>query len=51
MVNSNILGHEYRTTTEICLHSIGEAEREAMRVFEHFSEKSHIDEAKKETVS
>ena len=29
-----ILGHENRTTTEIYLHSIGEAEREAMKVFE-----------------
>jgi len=29
-----LLGHENRTTTEIYLHSIGEAEREAMRVFE-----------------
>lgn len=29
-----ILGHENRTTTEIYLHSIGEAEREAMRIYE-----------------
>jgi integrase len=29
-----ILGHENRTTTEIYLHSIGEAEQEAMKVFE-----------------
>jgi integrase len=29
-----ILGHENRTTTEIYLHSIGEAERVAMEVFE-----------------
>ena len=29
-----ILGHENRTTTEIYLHSIGQAEREAMKVFE-----------------
>ncbi len=29
-----ILGHENRTTTEIYLHSIGEAEREAMAVYE-----------------
>ncbi|MFA4901889.1 MAG: site-specific integrase [Desulfobaccales bacterium] len=29
-----ILGHENRTTTEIYLHSIGEAEREAMEMFE-----------------
>ncbi len=32
-----ILGHENRTTTEIYLHSIGEAEREAMKVFERAS--------------
>jgi integrase len=37
-----ILGHENRTTTEIYLHSIGEAERDAMRMFEDF-EKSHTD--------
>jgi integrase len=29
-----ILGHENRTTTEIYLHSIGDAEREAMATFE-----------------
>ncbi|MDP2045960.1 MAG: tyrosine-type recombinase/integrase [Deltaproteobacteria bacterium] len=29
-----ILGHENRTTTEIYLHSIGEAERQAMDIFE-----------------
>lgn len=29
-----ILGHENRTTTEIYLHSIGNAEREAMEAFE-----------------
>jgi integrase len=32
-----ILGHESRTTTEIYLHSIGEAEQEAMAVFEKAS--------------
>jgi len=37
-----ILGHENRTTTEIYLHSIGEAEREAMQIFENF-EKSHTE--------
>lgn len=31
-----ILGHENRTTTEIYLHSIGEAEREAMNIYESF---------------
>lgn len=36
-----ILGHENRTTTEIYLHSIGEAEREAMIVYEQFTEESH----------
>jgi integrase len=30
-----ILGHENRTTTDIYLHSIGEAEREAMRIFDN----------------
>ena len=46
-----ILGHENRTTTEIYLHSIGEAEREAMTIFEQASENSHTDshtEIKKE---
>jgi integrase len=38
-----ILGHENRTTTEIYLHSIGEAEREAMKIFEQISENSHTD--------
>ena len=36
-----ILGHEHRSTTEIYLHSIGEGEREAMRIFEEVSENSH----------
>lgn len=36
-----ILGHENRTTTEIYLHSIGDAEREAMDVFERARERSH----------
>jgi len=46
-----ILGHENRSTTEIYLHSIGEAEREAMRIFEWVSENSHTEshtETKKE---
>ncbi len=43
-----ILGHENRTTTEIYLHSIGEAERQAMEVHERVDrmpsgEKSHTD--------
>jgi integrase len=41
-----LLGHENRSTTEIYLHSIGEAEREAMELFERAcqdttQEKSH----------
>ncbi len=32
---------EYAPTTEIYLHSIGEAEREAMRVFEEADQTSH----------
>ena len=43
-------GHENRSTTEIYLHSIGESEREAMRIFEWVSENSHTEshtEAKK----
>jgi integrase len=38
-----ILGHENRTTTEIYLHSIGEAEREAMNIFEKATEDSHTE--------
>ena len=38
-----ILGHENRKTTEIYLHSIGQAEREAMAVFERVSAKSHME--------
>jgi integrase len=38
-----ILGHENRTTTEIYLHSIGQAEKEAMRIFEEVSEISHTE--------
>jgi integrase len=38
-----ILGHENRTTTEIYLHSIGQAEREAIAVFERASKKSHTE--------
>lgn len=36
-----ILGHENRTTTEIYLHSLGEAERNTMELFEREIEKSH----------
>jgi len=38
-----ILGHEHRSTTEIYLHSIGETEQEAMRIFEEVSENSHTE--------
>ena len=39
-----ILGHENRTTTEIYLHSIGEAEREAMSFFDReIGQDSHTD--------
>jgi len=38
-----ILGHESRRTTEIYLHSIGEAEREAMMIFEEVSQNPHTD--------
>jgi integrase len=39
-----ILGHENRSTTEIYLHSIGESEREAMKVFDReIDEKSHTE--------
>ena len=41
-----ILGHENRTTTEIYLHSIGEAEREAMEIFEKVSHDSHTETKK-----
>jgi integrase len=38
-----ILGHENRSTTEIYLHSIGEAERSAIAIFEQVQQKSHTD--------
>ena len=39
-----ILGHENRSTTEIYLHSIGEAEREAMKILDReIKENSHTD--------
>lgn len=42
-VIQKILGHENRKTTEVYLHTIGGAEREAMMVFaERFSD-SHTD--------
>ena len=42
-----ILGHENRATTEIYLHSIGEAEREAMAIYGKLTQDSHT-EMKKE---
>lgn len=46
-----ILGHEHRSTTEIYLHSIGETERETMKILEREIEedshtKSHIEKKK-----
>ena len=39
-----ILGHENRTTTEIYLHTIGNAERDAISFLDkHSKEKSHTD--------
>ena len=38
-----LLGHENRSTTEIYLHSIGHAERDAISVFENAVKKSHTD--------
>ncbi len=38
-----ILGHENRKTTEIYLHGIGGAEREAIAVFERATDNSHTD--------
>jgi integrase len=36
-----LLGHENRTTTEIYLHSIGQAERAAIAVLEDSGKNSH----------
>lgn len=47
-----ILGHENRSTTEVYLHSIGEAEREAMSIYEKATQVSHTEshtETKKES--
>jgi integrase len=38
-----ILGHENRTTTEIYLHSFGNAEREAISTYESARQKSHTE--------
>jgi integrase len=41
-----ILGHENRITTEIYLHSIGESEREAMKIYEKVTQESHTETRK-----
>ena len=46
-----ILGHENRTTTEIYLHSIGEAEREAMAIFERVSQETVLEESLTQTLT
>ena len=46
-----ILGHENRSTTEIYLHSIGEAERQAMAVFEKAVHDGHQDESLTQTLT
>lgn len=39
-----ILGHENRSTTEIYLHTLGDAERQAIAIFEHARKpNSHTD--------
>lgn len=38
-----ILGHENRTTTEIYLHSIGDAERRAIQLYESARQNSHTE--------
>jgi integrase len=38
-----ILGHENRSTTEIYLHTMRDAERYAIKVYERATEKSHTD--------
>jgi len=42
-VIQRILGHQNRSTTEIYLHSIGEAEREAMKILDReIKQNSHM---------
>ena len=38
-----ILGHENRKTTELYLHSIGQAERQAILIYEQAKQISHTD--------
>jgi integrase len=40
-----LLGHENRTTTEIYLHSIGEAEREAMDIYERACQETPLEKS------
>jgi integrase len=40
-----LLGHENRTTTEIYLHSMGEAEREAVEVYERACQEPHLEKS------
>jgi hypothetical protein len=42
-----ILGHENRATTEIYLHSIGLAERQAIAIYERATENSHTNHTQK----
>ena len=44
-----ILGHENRKTTEIYLHSIGDAERQAMAIYEQARKKSQTNPQTDET--
>ncbi len=42
-VIQRILGHENRSTTEIYLHGISEAERDAMSIYERARGNSHTE--------
>ena len=44
-----ILGHKQRTTTDIYLHAVGNAEREAMNTFEQARQESHTESHTKMT--
>jgi len=46
-----LLGHENRTTTEIYLHAIGDAERQAMAVFEQVSQVDASEESLTQTLT
>jgi len=45
-----ILGHENRSTTELYLHNIGQAERDAMAVYESARQKSHTESHTEKTI-